>query len=287
MTTLGFLGLGAMGRAMAGRLLEAGHAVTVWNRSRGHADALVAAGASRAATPAEALGADISFSMLANDEAAEDVLSVLDTASGRIHVNCASLSPEAADRLAARFIAAGARYISAPVLGRPQVAEAGKLNILAAGAAADINAALPYLEVLGARVWRMGDRPSVANAVKVSVNYNIIHAIQALGESIAMVERNGVDPALFVELLTSSLFGGVAYSGYGTEIVSGTYVPAGFAMSLGYKDLTLAKKVADAAGVRAATMSALFDVFERALAESDLAEADWGAAAEVTRRDLL
>src|SRR5690606_10669541 len=152
----------------------------------------------------------VSFSMLANDAAAEAVLGdAASTVSGGIHVNMASISPAAADRISARFTEAGAAYVAAPVLGRPDVAAAGKLNILAAGAPASVDAVLPYLEVLGARVWRLGENPSMANGVKVSVNYNIIHALQALGESVAMVERQGVDPELFVELLTSSLFGGV------------------------------------------------------------------------------
>lgn len=288
MTTLGFLGLGSMGNAMARRLVDAGHAVTVWNRSPEPLDALVQAGATRADTPADALFADISFSMLANDAVAEAVLGAgVAAATNAIHVNTASISPDCADRLADLFAAHGARYASAPVLGRPPVAAAGELNILAAGTPDVVDAVLPYLEVLGKRVWRLGERPSAANAVKISVNYNIIHAIQALGESIAMVERQGVDPSLFVELLTSSLFGGVAYSGYGTEIVGRAYLPAGFAMPLGYKDLMLAKTVAAASGVTAATMPALFAVFERALEHPDLAEADWGAIAEVTRRDLL
>lgn len=288
MSTLGFLGLGAMGAAMARRLVDAGHPVTVWNRSPEPADELVAAGATRADTPADALAADVSFSMLTNDAVAHAVLAEgVAAATGGIHVNAASISPDGADRLADLFAAHGASYVSAPVLGRPPVAAAGKLNILAAGPADVVDAVLPYLEVLGTRVWRLGERPSAANAVKISVNYNIIHAIQALGESIAMVERHGVDAGLFVDLLTSSLFGGVAYAGYGTEIADRAYVPAGFAMPLGYKDLMLAKAVAAAGGVTAATMPALIAVFERALEHPDLAEADWGAIAEVTRRDLL
>lgn len=288
MTTLGFLGLGAMGAAMAQRLVEAGHPVTVWNRSAGAVDALVAAGATAAAEPADALAADVSFSMFANDEASERVLGDgVAAAAGGIHVNTASISPDAADRLAALFAAHHAGYVSAPVLGRPPVAAEGRLNILAAGAPEHVDAVEPYLDVLGVRVWRLGERPSAANAVKIAVNYTLIHAIQALGESIAIVERQGVAPEQFVELLTSSLFGGVAYSGYGTEIAERAYLPAGFAMPLGYKDLKLARTLAEAGGVTAATMPALFAVFERALEDPELAASDWGAIAEVTRRDLL
>jgi 3-hydroxyisobutyrate dehydrogenase-like beta-hydroxyacid dehydrogenase len=288
-TTLGFLGLGAMGAGMARRLLDAGHDVTVWNRSPGAADELVAAGARRAADPAEALAAEVSFSMLANDQAVQSVLdeSAIRSLAGRTHVVMASISPSLADRLAADFAEAGAVYVAAPVLGRPPVAAAGQLNILAAGPAEALDALEPYFAELGKRTWRLGERPSAANAVKAAVNYNIIHAMQAIGESVAMTERQGVDPELFTELLSSTLFGGVVYSGYGGMIARGEYTPPGFHIGLGRKDLGLAQEVADAGGVTPATLPALIAVFDRALADPDLKDADWSAIAEVTRRDLL
>lgn len=287
--TLGFLGLGRMGVEMARRLLEAGHGLRVWNRSPDAVAELVTLGAERAASPADALASEVSFSMLANDEVAEAVLSpeAATAARGRIHVNMASISPAASDRLAAIFGAAGAGYVAAPVLGRPDVAAAGQLNILAAGEASVVDAVESYLADLGKRTWRFGGRPGVANAVKIAVNYNIIHAIQALGETITMVERQGVEPGRFVELLTSSLFGGVAYTGYGNEIANQGYFPPGFHMALGRKDLQLAEDVAASGSVTLATMPALIAVFERALADAELKEGDWGAIAEVTRRDLL
>jgi 3-hydroxyisobutyrate dehydrogenase-like beta-hydroxyacid dehydrogenase len=287
MTTIGFLGLGTMGSAMARRLVDAGHDVLVWNRSPDAAADLVAAGARLAARPGDALAVGLSVSMLADDTAAEAVLTAAEVGAARgIHVNMASISPACADRLEALFRGTGAAYVAAPVLGRPTVAAAGSLNILAAGADADIVAIMPVLEILGARVWRIGDRPRVANVVKVAANYNIIHAIQALGESIAMTERQGVDPALFHELLTSTLFDGVVYRGYGREIVEGAYDPPGFIMALGFKDLRLAEEVADESGVVLPTAPALHRVYELALGDHELARYDWGAAAEVMRRDL-
>lgn len=288
MTELGFLGLGTMGSGMARRLVDAGHEVLVWNRSAGAADDLIAAGAVLVATPGEALAPAVSFSMLANDEAADAVLSAEAIGASRsgIHVNMASISGALADRLAARFEQAGMAYVAAPVLGRPAVAAAGKLNILAAGSAEAIDAVAPYLEVLGARTWRFGDRPRMANVVKIAVNYNLIHAIEALGESIGLVERQGVDPSEFVDLLTSTLFAGVAYTGYGTLIADRAYDPPGFTVSLGLKDLALAEEVAEEGGALLPTGPALRAVFERTLAEPDLADLDWGAIAEVSRRHL-
>lgn len=284
---IGFLGLGSMGSAMAMRLVDAGHDVTVWNRSAPAADPLVAAGATRAGSPGEALAAGLSFSMLADDAAAERVLDADAVAEGSgIHVNMASISPAAADRLEELFRRAGIGYVSAPVLGRPNVAAAGALNILAAGPARLVEEVLPLLGVLGQKVWRLGERPRAANVVKVAVNYNIIHAIQALGESVAMTERHGVDPALFRDVLTSTLFDGVVYRGYGTEIVEQTYDPPGFVMALGFKDLNLAEEVAAERDVVLPTAPAMHRVYEIALSDPELQRYDWGATAEVMRRGL-
>lgn len=287
MTTLGFLGVGAMGAPIASRLIGAGNTLRVWNRSPAALEPLTRSGAIPVSTPHEALSADISFSMLANDEAAEAVLGPVARKLGHVHVNMASISPAAADRLSERFAAAGSGYVSVPVLGRPHAAAAGKLHLLVAGPHARVREVLPYLEQIGKRIWRIGERPADANAVKVAVNYNLIHVLQALGESVTMIERRGIDPVLFVDLLTSSLFSGVAYSEYGAEIAAHRHTPPAFSMALGYKDLRLARDLAQSGGVNAATMPALFAVFERALADPELAASDWGAIAEVTRRDLL
>jgi 3-hydroxyisobutyrate dehydrogenase-like beta-hydroxyacid dehydrogenase len=195
----------------------------------------------------------------------------------------ASLSPALARTLTARHAAAGVGYVAAPVIGRPPVAAAGKLNILAGGPSDYIDQAAPYLDVLGVRTWRIGAEPASANLVKIAVNYNLIHAIEALGESISLVENSGVDAGLFVELLTGSLFGGVAYAGYGDIITNRRYEPAGFSLPLGFKDLGLADDAARDVGVILPTMSALRGVFEDALAQPGAASQDWAAIAEVSR----
>ena len=288
MAELGFLGAGNMGSAMASRLITAGHDVVVWNRSPEALEPLVAAGAVPAARPADALARPVSFSMLANDEAAESVLTSESFAgeAGRLHVVMASISPDAADRLAAVAGAAGVRYLAAPVLGRPAVAAEGGLNILAAGDADDIERARPFLDELGKRVWVLGPTPRTANVVKAAVNYDIIHAMQAIGESLTLVESEGVDAGEFVELLRSTLFAGVVYTSYGDIIANRRYHPAGFDIGLGLKDLGLAEDIAAAAGFEVPTTPALRSVFEAALADPELHDADWSAIAEITRRRL-
>ena len=224
--------------------------------------------------------------MLANDAAVEEVLSdaAIVASGSKTHVVMASISPALADRLSQRFEAAGAKYVAAPVLGRPEVAAAGQLQILAAGDPTSVSSVTPYLEVLGKRVWQLGTKPSVANAVKIAVNYNIIHAIQAMGESIAMSERVGVDPSTFVDLLSSTLFGGVVYTGYGSLIAKQQYSPPGFTVALGRKDLGLAEELARSTNLSLATLPALTFVFDAALAHPELRDCDWSAIAEITRQ---
>lgn len=285
MAELGFLGLGTMGSGIAGRLVGAGHTVAVWNRSPEAAEPLVAAGAVQVDDARDALARPISFSMLANDDAAEATLSAaaLEGESGRIHVNMASISGDLATRLAERARAAGVTYIAAPVLGRPPVAAAGKLNILVAGPADVVESLEPYLSVLGVRTWNIGTEPASANVVKIAVNYNIIHALEAIGESLALVERYDVDSDEFVDLLSSTLFGGVVYTGYGKIIAERAYHPAGFTVELGLKDLTLAENAAAAVDLALPTSPALRDVFERTLVTPGLETADWSAIAEISR----
>jgi len=277
-----------MGQAMASRLVEAGHDVVVWNRSPQPVEQLVALGARAASSPVEVLATGASFSMLANDQAAEAVLSADNLSQGSgFHANMASVSPDCAARLARVAEDAGIAYIASPVLGRPAVAAAGKLNILAGGDADTIALAEPFFSVMGVRTWPMGDRPEVANLVKVAANYNIIHALQALAESISLVEDNGVNAEDFVELLSSTFFGGVVYSVYGNIIAKREYLPAGFTIDLGLKDLTLAETAARASGNILPSAPVLREVFEAALADETLAGFDWAAIAEVTRKKSL
>ncbi|MCU1411914.1 MAG: beta-hydroxyacid dehydrogenase, 3-hydroxyisobuty rate dehydrogenase [Rhodoglobus sp.] len=285
MATLGFLGMGNMGSAMAGRLLESGHELRVWNRSPDACDELVAKGAVRVSSAREALAESVSFSMFANDEAAEAVLSAenLAGAEGRMHVNMASISTAAAERLTAVAGSAGVGYLASPVLGRPAVAAAGNLNLLVAGPEALVAAAAPYLDVLGVRTWRFGEQPSRANGVKISVNFTILHALQAMAEGISLVESQGLEAGDFIELLSGTLFPGVVYSGYGSMMAERRYTPPGFSMPLGLKDLGLAEDLAAEGGVTLPSAPVLRDRFETALADPDLAELDWSAVAEVTR----
>lgn len=286
MSNVGFLGLGTMGAGMARRLIDAGHTVTVWNRSEAPVAELVAAGARAATSPEEALSAGVSFSMLANDLAVDTVFSerALASTTGAVHVNMATVSRESARILTDRHARAGVAYVAAPVLGRPHLAASGQLNIVAAGPSAALDLADEFFPTLGKRTWRVGVAPEQANLVKIGVNYNLIHTMQALAESLNLMERGSVDPHTFVEILTDAAYTGSAYTGYGATIAEREYLPAAFSMELGLKDLALAQSAAAETSSSLPTAGILQEIFDEALADPSLAQLDWSAMAEITRR---
>ena len=151
---IGFLGLGKMGTAMALRLIAAGHELAVWNRTEGRTEPLIREGAIAAATPAEAeLGADAVITMLFDDAAHEEVLfganGLVDALSpGALHISCSTISVALSERLTAEHARRGSAFVAAPVFGRPNVAEEGRLWIVVAGADEAVAKARPVLEPL-------------------------------------------------------------------------------------------------------------------------------------------
>ncbi|MFG3225183.1 NAD(P)-dependent oxidoreductase [Kitasatospora sp. NPDC048194] len=285
-TTVGFVGLGAMGRGMAGSLLRAGHTVRVWNRSPGPVAELAARGAQAAGTLAEVFAADTVVSMLANDEAVEQLLldpELLAGANATLHVNMASVSLALAERAAALHAEHGIGYVAAPVLGRPPVAAEGKLNILAAGAPELLERAEPLFAAMGERTWRFGDSPQQANTAKISANFLLACAIESMAEACSLAEAHGVRPADLIGMLTGTLFPGPAYSGYGAMIAERRYEPAGFRLPLGLKDVGLALTAGAERNVPLPFGGILRDAFLDALAHDD-GDKDWAAVAEVARR---
>lgn len=284
---IGFAGLGNMGVEMAGRLVDAGFETHVWNRSKGKADALVEKGAQEAdALVALFRDCDIVLSMLSNDAAVDQAFSseVLGEGAGKLHVNMATVSLETSRAMAARHAEHGVRYVAAPVLGRPEVAAAGKLNIVAAGAPADIDEAQPALDHIGKQTWRVGDKPEQASLVKIGFNYNLIHSLQALGESVSLMERGGIDGQMFVDILTDVAFSGTTYKGYGRIIAERNYQPAAFTLDLGLKDLGLAQSAAEELGASLPTADKMREMFVEALEDETLNDGDWSIIAEVIRR---
>jgi 3-hydroxyisobutyrate dehydrogenase-like beta-hydroxyacid dehydrogenase len=272
--SIGFIGLGAMGHHMAANLLQSGQPVHVWNRNPEPVQALAAKGARPAATAAECGIADVVFSMLADDDATRAVMvdgGVLDAmAPGSIHVNMATVSVAFAREMAALHAEKGVGYVAAPVLGRVDVAEAGKLNILAGGADELVNRVQPLLDLMGQKTWRFGDVPEQANAIKLACNLTLACAIEAMGEGSALARAHGIPAADFIDLITHTLFAGSpVYKGYGGMIAQERYSPAGFKLSLGQKDVRLAVEAGQGKGLPLAFGDALQGVLKEAVDHGD------------------
>lgn len=280
---VGFIGLGKMGLGMARNIAAAGHDVLAWNRSP--VDPVDAHGIVVVDAAADVFArADAVLTMLSDDAAIRSVVldaGLLDGArEGLVHVVTATISIDFARELAAAHARAGVDYVSAPVFGRPDVAAAGKLNVVAGGAATAVAAVQPLFDAIGQRTFVMGEEPEKANAAKIAGNMMIAMAIEALAEGIAITEAQGVAPAVFVDLMTQTLFGGRAYEGYGAKIVAGD-VEAGFRLALGLKDLRLATAAGEASGRSLPMLAAVHG----RMAEADAAgrgDQDWSAMAAET-----
>jgi 3-hydroxyisobutyrate dehydrogenase-like beta-hydroxyacid dehydrogenase len=284
---VGFIGLGSMGSAMASNLIKAGHEVTVWNRSPGPTEPLVSLGAKVVKTADRAAQGDVLFSMLANDQAVRSVFfdgGLLDGMDkGTAHVNHATISVALAREMAEAHAAREIDYVAAPVFGRPDVAAAGKLNILAAGKPHVIDRVRPLLEAMGSRIWPLGEAPERANVVKIAGNFMLGAAIESMAEASALTRAHGVSAADFLEVMTSTLFAAPAYQGYGKLIAESRYTPAGFALPLGYKDIGLALAAADATRVPLPLAGLLRDSLLEALSAGD-EDVDWSIMAQVAAR---
>jgi len=278
-----------MGAGMAANLLKAGHEVIVYNRTSAKAEALVAQGATAAGSIAEACRADAVITMLADDAAVESVAigeqGIFDTLrAGALHVSSSTISVALSARLAEHHAKAGQRFIAAPVFGRPEAAAARQLFILAAGEPAALRAAAPLLEAIGQKTFVVSETPSVANLVKLSGNFLIATVIESLGEALALVAKGGVDRHQYLEILTSTLFNVPIYKNYGELIAGEKFEPAGFAASLGHKDIRLTLAAAEHLRVPLPFASVLHDRFLTLLAHGG-EKLDWSAIGRLAATD--
>jgi len=286
---VGFIGLGHMGAGMAANLLRAGHEVTVYNRTLGKEQALVERGAHAAGRVADACQGEAVVTMLADDRAVEGIVFedqgvIGSLGPGAIHLSMSTISVALSERLARAHAKAGQRFVAAPVFGRPDVAAAGKLFIVAAGAPDAVAACSPLLEALGQKTFSVGDEPQAANLVKLSGNFLLASVIEGLGEAMALVGKAGVDRHQYLELLTSTLFTAPIYKTYGGLIAEGKFEPAGFAAPLGYKDIRLTLAAADSLRVPMPVASLLRDRFLTLLAQGGEA-LDWSGIGQLAARD--
>lgn len=269
---IGFIGLGKMGRPMARRLLEADHRVVLFNRTRRPALEMRDAGACVASTPAVAAdGSDVVVTMVSDDTAVEEVVGgeggvAAGLREGGIHCCMSTVSVDLSRRLAELHGDRDQPYVAAPVFGRPREAERGDLWVVAGGDPDAVDRCTPVFDAVGRGVSQVGPSPEKAHVVKVSGNFLLAAAIEALGEATALVQKHGVDPEAFLETVNGQLFRSPVYEGYGGMIARGDYEPAGFELRHGLKDTRLVLEAGDEADVPLPVASVVRDRFLTAMA---------------------
>ncbi len=195
----------------------------------------------------------------------------------------ATISAAFSAELTALHAQHGVAYVAAPVLGRPDVAAAGKLNILAAGASDAIDRVQPVFDAIGQKTWRVGDTPQHANVLKLAANFMLASAIETFGEAAALVSGHGIDAHAFLDIITSTLFPGPVYQGYGKMIAERRYEPALFKARLGLKDVRLAMAAAEAVDTPLPIASLLRDNLIDAVAHGG-GDKDFAVLGEVAAR---
>ena len=274
---IGFLGLGKMGAPMAHRLIVAGHELSVWNRTEGRTEPLLREGAIAAATPAEAeLGADAVITMLFDDHANDEVLfgpnGLMDALTpATLHISCSTISVALSERLTHEHSKRGIPFVAAPVFGRPNLAEEGKIWIVMAGSDDAVNRARPLMEPLSRGVSVVGTQPKQAHALKLGGNFLISAMIHSLSEAFVYAQSQGIEPEVFFETVNSALFQSPFYAAY-AKVMLHPPKNAGATIELGAKDLRLFREAAG--GARLSLAENLAEVFEDAKREG-LGNEDW------------
>ncbi len=252
---VGFIGLGRMGQGMAGRLIDAGHDLLVSDPVPGQTSSLEEAGAVAVDSPAAAtVGRDVVISMLPSDQVLDIVLNGDDGLlsgmdSSCIHMAMGTHGVKAINAAAAAHAKAGQTFVASPVLGRPDLAAQGLLKVVPGGPADAVDKVLPLLEVIGQQTFRVGENQQASAAVKIANNFVLGCAIETMGEALSLVEKLGVEPQLFFEVMTQGLFAAPAYDVYGKMIVDENWDSFGATAIIGLKDADLALEAAEVAQV--------------------------------------
>jgi 3-hydroxyisobutyrate dehydrogenase-like beta-hydroxyacid dehydrogenase len=290
---IGFIGLGHMGTAMAANLAAAGRRVLAYVRNPDRIGELEALDLRPTTDIGDLLDSELVISMLPDDAAVREVVfgrsdDDLDGLAsglmpGAIHLSMSTISTAAASLLASEHARHGQGYVAAPVFGNPDAAKARQLFIVAAGASADVERCRPILSALGQRTFVIGADPQDANLFKLLGNMMSATALEMLGEVAAVVRKRGLDPQPFIELMTSTMFGGRAHKIYGDKIARQDYA-AGFVLPLVLKDVRLALAEAEKAGVPMPSVSVVRDRLITGIARG-YGELDWTALGLIAAED--
>lgn len=250
MPRIAFIGLGRMGHGMAGRYLEAGFTVAVWNRSRAKADDLIARGALWATSPEDAaIDADAVVTMVADDEASRAVWlgtngAVTGMKAGTVAIECSTVSYAHALDMARELSSRGMIYIDCPVTGLPDAAAAGKLTLLVGADAADLETARPFLEPIGSTIRHFG---AVGSGTVYKLINNLMGAIQIAGiaEGLAIAEQAGLDMKLVLEAIESGVAASPQVVRHSRRMAARNFANATFTAALRHKDAAYAVRLAE------------------------------------------
>lgn len=278
-----------MGRGMARRILDAKHDLVVFDLIPDNLTEIGQAGATIAKSVAEVTaGRDLVISMLPDDPSLEKLVydepGLLGTmAAGAIHMPMGTHGIEIIRRLTRAHASAGQVLVAGHVLGRPDLAAKGELSLVPGGPADALARLAPIFEVLGKRVFRAGDEPETATAVKIAHNFVLGCAIEVIGEGMSLVRKFGVEPDLFHRVLTEGLFGAPAYLVYGKIIAEEAYDKVGASVAIGLKDANLALAAGEAVHVPLPCANIMRDRLLGALAHGD-GDKDWAVMAKEQAR---
>jgi 3-hydroxyisobutyrate dehydrogenase-like beta-hydroxyacid dehydrogenase len=241
---VGLIGLGVMGAPLAERLLDAGHALTLYNRTREKAEPPLARGAAWADSPAAvAAETEVVLSIVSDPAAVEAITFSSDgilAGIGPISIHCdmSTVGPGWARRIAARYAEAGRRFVQAPVLGSKRQIEEGELLVFGGGPEEDVARCEPLWRAFAARVWRLPTADQAATT-KLACNLLIAHMILGLGQSLVFAQKGGVSPAKILDILDSSALGAPMYRSKGKTLLERNF-NANFYVQHMLKDLSLA-----------------------------------------------
>jgi len=268
MERIGFIGIGLMGRHMSRHLLDAGHPLTVWNRTPEKTKELIDAGAVVADSPKAVVeNVDIVITMVTDSAASEAVIcgenGVLEGAhEGLTIIDMGSIAPEMSRSIADRAGAKGVSMLDAPVTGNPKVAEAGKLGIMVGGPKATFEACRPVFEKMGIVIVHAGEN-GMGTTLKLINNLILGVAIEAVSEAMVLAVKAGIDPKRVIEITAVGGAKTSAMETRGPRIVSRDFSP-GFAVNNMYKDLSSAMKLADECGVSIPAASVSLEILRSA-----------------------
>ena len=273
MARVAFIGLGRMGHGMAGRYLEAGFDVAVWNRSRAKAEDLIARGARWAASPEDAAkDADAVVTMVADDEASSRVWlgkggAAAAMKAGALAIECSTVSHAHARKMAHELNSRGLIYIDCPVTGLPEAAATGKLTLLVGADPADLEKARPYLAPLCTTIRHFG---AVGSGTVFKLINNLLGAVQiaSLAEGVAIAEQAGLDMKLVGEALATGAVASPQVIRHSKRMIARDFAGASFTSALRHKDAAYAVALAESLLPGVPVSRAALAAYERAKAHA-------------------